>query len=62
MTAAMIAQLLIAFGPTAIRLVEELIAVWEAPSLTPDQVRQILSVARTSYDSYIAVAVQPKFK
>lgn len=56
MTAAMIAQLLIQFGPGAIQVVEKLIAVWDKPALTPDEVKGILDVAKTSYASYIANA------
>lgn len=56
MTAAMIAQLLIQFGPGAINVIEKLVAVWDKPALTSDEVKSILDVAKTSYASYIAAA------
>ena len=47
MTAAMIAQLLIAFGPSAIQLIQQLNALWNKPSLTTDEVNQLCQVALT---------------
>lgn len=52
----MIAQLIIAFGPSAINLIQELIAVWDKPSLTTDEVLRICAVAGKSYEQYIAEA------
>jgi hypothetical protein len=51
-----IAQLIIALGPSAFSLIESLIAVWSKPTLTVDEVLAITKVARTSYDEYIAKA------
>lgn len=58
MGAAMIAQLVIALGPSAFGLIEDLAKVWSAPALTLDQVLAITSKARTSYDAYITAAQQ----
>jgi hypothetical protein len=43
MPAAVIAQLLIAFGPSAINLIQQLVAVWNKPTLTPDEVNAIIA-------------------
>lgn len=56
MTPLMITQLLIAFGPSAIGLIQQLISVWSKPSLTTDEVMAICAVASKSYDQYIADA------
>jgi hypothetical protein len=56
MTAAMIASLLIQFGPPAIQLIQQLVAVWNTPSLSVDQVNTICVTAQKSYDDYIAQA------
>lgn len=56
MSAVMIAQLVIALGPTALTLIQELVKVWETPALTAEQVNQICQKAQTSYDAYIAQA------
>lgn len=56
MTAAMITQLLIAFGPSAIGLIQQLIALWDKPSLTKDEVLSICAVAGKTYEQYIAEA------
>lgn len=53
MNAAIIASLLIKFGPIAIDLIQKLAEVWSKPELTPDEVKEICSVARKSYDQYI---------
>ena len=53
MNAAILAQLLITFGPTAIELIEKLAAVWTKPELTPEEVAAICAVARKSYDDYV---------
>lgn len=52
MPAAVIAQLLITFGPQAISLIQELIKVWNQPSLTPDQVNAVIAplLAKTPQD------------
>jgi hypothetical protein len=43
MPAAVIAQLLIAFGPSAISLIQQLVSVWNKPTLTPDEVNAIIA-------------------
>ncbi len=56
MSAALIAQLIIALGPPALQLIQDLVAVWNKPSLTLDEVNTICNKAQKSYDSYIADA------
>ena len=56
MSAALIAQLIIALGPTALKLIQDLIAVWDKPSLTVEEVTKICSVAQKNYDDYITEA------
>lgn len=56
MSAAMIAQLLVTFGPQAVELIEKLVALWGKPELTPEEVREITSLADKSYADYIAEA------
>lgn len=56
MSALMISQLIIALGPPALQLIQDLTAVWSSPTLSPDQVNAILQKAQKSYDSYIADA------
>jgi hypothetical protein len=53
MTPQLIAQLLAAFGPPAIQLIRDLIAVWEKPALSKDEVLAILDRTDKSYDDYI---------
>lgn len=58
----MIAQLVILLGPSALQLIQDLVAVWNKPSLTPEEVATICAKAQKSYDSYIAdakAAVKP---
>lgn len=56
MGAPIIAQLIIALGPTALQLIQDLITVWHKPSLTPDEVKTICSKAQKNYEDYIAEA------
>ena len=56
MTAAMIAQLVIALGPTALRFIGDLMAVWTKPELTPEEVMSICVRAQKSYEDYILEA------
>lgn len=56
MTAPIIAALLAQFGPSAITLIRELIALWKKPVLTPAEVDALLALAEKSYDAYIAEA------
>lgn len=53
MNAALVAQLLITFGPKAWDVIEKLIAVWDKQTLSPDEVKSICDVAKTTYDDYI---------
>ena len=56
MPPAIIAQLIIALGPSALTLIQELAAVWTKPTLTLDEVMGICGRASKSYDAYIAAA------
>ena len=56
MTAPLIAQLIVQLGPTALNLIQDLIAVWEKPALTVDEVKAIVGKAQKSYEDYIAEA------
>jgi hypothetical protein len=55
MTGAALAQLLIMFGPTALKWIKDLAAVWTT-TLTTDQVITYCNLAEKSYDEYIAEA------
>ena len=55
LTGALIAQLLIAFGPQAIAAVEKLIANWNK-KLTPEEALGITAICGKSYEAYIAEA------
>ena len=56
MSAAIISNLLITFGPGAVDLIKELISLWSKPSLTPEEVLKICDLAKKSYDDYIKEA------
>ncbi len=56
MSAAIIAQLLIQFGPPALGLIEDLVKLWSKPSLTVEEVLAFTGKAKKSYDDYIAEA------
>ena len=56
MTPLMIVQLIIQLGPIGLELAQKLAAVWSKPTLTPEEVTSICSVAKKSYDDYIAEA------
>ncbi len=57
MPAPVIAQLLITFGPAAIQLIQQLVAVWNKPTLTPDEVNAIIApLVGKSADQYLAEA------
>jgi hypothetical protein len=55
MTGAVIAQLIIAFGPSAIQLIQELVQIWNK-ELTPDEVVAFCNKAQKGYDTYIEEA------
>ena len=56
MPASVIAQLIIAIGPTALELIPKLAALWSKPSLTPEEVVELCAPAKKSYDAYISEA------
>ena len=56
MSPLMIVQLLIALGPPALQLIQDLVSVWNTPALTVDQVMEICKKSQKSYDDYIADA------
>ena len=56
MSAAIIAQLIIALGPTALDLIPKLAAIWQKQTLTLDEVNALCAPAKTDYDTYIANA------
>lgn len=58
MSAAMIASLLITYGPGAVELIQKLVALWSKPELTVEEVNQLCSVAKKSYEDYIAEATK----
>lgn len=55
MTAAMIAQLLVMFGPSAITLIQQLVSNWSR-EMSPEEVRSILALASKTYEQYIEEA------
>jgi hypothetical protein len=56
MNAALIAQLIIALGPTALELIQKLAAIWSKPELTVAEVIELCAPAKKSYDAYLAEA------
>ena len=56
MSAALIAQLLATYGPSAIQWISELVALAEKPSVSTADIQAVLATAQTSYDQYIAAA------
>lgn len=56
----MVAQLLITYGPGAVDLIQKLVALWDKPSLTIDEINTLCSVATKSYASYISDAQASK--
>jgi len=56
MPAALLVQLIIALGPTALELIPKLAAVWNKPELTLDEVNALCLPAKKSYDDYIKEA------
>lgn len=59
MTASMIVQLLLKFGPGAIDVIKDLIAVWHKPELTVEEVNKICDDRiKKSYDDYIKEAAE----
>jgi hypothetical protein len=55
MTGAMIAQLLITYGPTAVNLIEQLIQTWDKP-MTVEQVHAVCALTKKTYDEGLAEA------
>ena len=58
MNAALIVQLIIALGPPAYKLIQDLMAVWNKPELTPEEVMAFCVKSQKSYDDYIREAKQ----
>lgn len=56
MNAALITQLIITLGPTALELIPKLASVWSKPTLTPEEVEDLCKVSEKSYDEYISEA------
>jgi phage gp36-like protein len=56
MSAALIAQLLATFGPSAIQWISQLVALAEKPSVTTADIQAVLATAQTSYDTYVSNA------
>ena len=56
MPAAILAQLIVALGPSALQLIPKLAAVWHKETLTLDEVTQLCAVAATTYEQYRADA------
>lgn len=56
MTAPIIAQLVIALGPTALELIPKLAAIWGKPDLSLDDVIALCQPAKKSYDDYLIEA------
>lgn len=56
MNAAILAQLLIALGPTALELAPKLASIWTQADLTIAEVTDICKAARKSYDEGLAAA------
>jgi hypothetical protein len=56
MPASIIAQLIIALGPTALELIPKLAAVWTKQDLSVEEVLELCKVARKSYDEYLLEA------
>ncbi len=56
MSAALITQLIIALGPTALELIPKLAEIWQKPSLTAEEVTALCAPAKKSFDDYMADA------
>ena len=56
MTPAIIAQLILTLGPTALELIPKLAAVWHKESLTLEEVNNLCAVSQTPYEKYMADA------
>ncbi len=56
MSAALIAQLIIALGPSALTLIKDLASIWSQPTIDPKDVISMMDKAQKSYDEYIAEA------
>lgn len=56
MPAPILAQLIIALGPTALELIPKLAAIWNKPDLSLDEVVALCKPAKKSYDEYLVEA------
>ena len=57
MPAALIAQLIIALGPTALELIPKLAELWNKPALTTEEVIALCAPAHKSYQELRAQAM-----
>ncbi len=56
MSAAIIAQLIIALGPPALDLIPKLAKIWHKEALTVEEIVELCLPAKKSYDDYMAEA------
>lgn len=56
MSAAIIAQLIIALGPPAFKVIQQLVAAWNKPEMTVEEVVAFCNLSQKSYDEYIEEA------
>ena len=57
MTPALIAQLILTLGPTALELIPRLARVWSKPELSEAEVLELIEPSRKNYESYRAEAL-----
>ncbi len=56
MPPAIVAQLLISLGVSALELIPKLAALWTKPTLTPDEILELCAPAKKTYDQGLAEA------
>lgn len=56
MNAPIVAQLIIALGPTALELIPKLAATWTKDELTAEEILAMCAPAKKSYDQYLVEA------
>jgi len=57
MSPAIIAQIIVALGPSALLLIPKLAEIWHKPDLTPQEVADLCLPAHKSYEQYRAEAM-----
>lgn len=62
MSGAVIAQLLVQFGPAAFDLIRNLTTIFTKETLTVEEVLAFCDKSQKSYDTYISEAQQAKLK